>query len=603
MVSILKKILKLLNRRERKQFYMLFGAMIFSGFIEVVGIASILPFLSLITNPSLIDTNHFLNWFYINLNFKSTNSFLIFVGVGVLLVLIISNLLILFTHWRLYRFSWMRNYTLSKRLLNRYLHQPYVFFLNKNTSKLGKNVLSEVQQVVKWVIAPLLDSFSRGIASLFIFVALIVVNPLLSLFIIVILGGAYVLIYRVVKNKIGIIGKGRFRANEERFKAVNECFDNIKQLKLLCCEKVFINRYSRPSSKFAKYHATNQIIGEIPRYIMEIFTFGSIIIVVIYLLITAESLKDILPLIGFFIFSAFRIMPSFQKVFISITQIRFNIPALNVLYSDMYSFEDKNYKLSSYRKRINVLKLNNELRLENVKFSYPGSKVPIVKNLNLKISTKKNIAFVGETGAGKTTIADIILGLLRPDKGKIIVDGKEITNDNLANWQCNLGYIPQEIYLQDDTVTRNIAFGISDENIDMKCVENAAKIANIHNFILSELPEKYNTKIGERGIRLSGGQRQRIGIARALYRNPGVLVLDEATSALDSVTEKAVFKAIDNIAKTKTLVIIAHRLTITKNCDVIYILKRGKIIGYGKYDELMELSKEFKKMLRGTRYL
>jgi len=603
MVNILKKILKLLNKNERRQLYLLFGAMVVSGFIEVVGIISILPFLSLITNPSLINTNTFLNWFYVNLKFQSTNRFLIFVGAIVLMILIISNLLILLAHWRLYNFSWMRNYTLSRRLLTIYLHQTYPFFLNKNTSELGKNILSEVQQAVKWVFVPLLEVLSRSIATFFIFITLIVIKPLISLLVIITLGGAYALIYRIVKNKISYIGKGRFKTNAERFRAVNECFGDIKQLKLLGCEKFFIDRYSKPAFEFSKQNATNQIIGEAPRYIMEIFAFGSIIVIVIYLLFTERGFEEILLLVGIFTFGAYRILPSLQKVFVSIAQIRFNIPALNVLYDDMYSFGIKNLNLISYRKKIKPIKLKKELLLENITFSYPEGNATVIRNLSLKIKAKTSVAFVGETGAGKTTVADIILGLLRPNEGSIIVDDIEITDDNLPNWQCNLGYIPQEIYLQDDTVARNIAFGIPDENIDTERIEYSAKIANIHNFVLSELPEKYDTKIGERGIRLSGGQRQRIGIARALYNDPGVLVLDEATSALDGTTEEAVFGAINNIYKTKTLIIIAHRLTTIKNCDVIYVIDDGKIIGQGKYDELIDLNSKFREMAKEGKYI
>lgn len=598
MLKIIRKILKLLMARERKRLYMLFGAMTISAFIEVVGIVSILPFLSLITNPAFIEDNRILNWLYTTLNFQSVNRFLIFVGVMVFLVLIISNILILLTHWGLFRFSWMRNYTLSKRLLSRYLHQPYLFFLNKNTSELGKNILSEVQQAVAGVLIPLIQIFSRSIAAIFIFAMLLAVKPLLALSLIVVLGGAYAFIYKIVKNKLHNIGERRFKTNTERYKAISECFGDIKQLKLLGCEGVFIGRYSKPSSEFAKHNATNQIIAEAPRYIMEVFAFGSIIVVVLYLLATAKGFQEILPLVGLFTFGAYRLMPSLQKIFMSITQMRFNIPALNVLYDDMYSFENKTYVPSYSKKKIKPLNLKKYLRLEEITFTYPGSKVPVISNLNLTINANTSIAFVGETGVGKTTIADIILGLLRPNDGRIIVDGIEITDVNLPRWQRNLGYIPQEIYLQDDTVIRNIAFGVPDKNIDMKDVECAAKIANIHNFVVKELPNKYNTKIGERGVRLSGGQRQRIGIARALYHDPGVLVLDEATSALDGVTEKAVFTAIDNIAKTKTLIIIAHRLTTVKNCDIVYVLDKGRIVGEGKYDELMDSNEEFRKMAK-----
>lgn len=598
MLKIIRKILKLLTVSERKKFYLLFGVMAISGLIEVAGIASIMPFLSLITNPDLIQDNRILNWLYTALNFQSFNSFLIFTGFIVLVILILSNVMVFLTLWGLLRFTQMRDYTISKRLLSRYLYQPYIFFLNQNTSTLGKNILSEVGQAIGGVMVPLMESFARGIVALFIFAMLIAVDPLLALAVIIILGGAYISIYKLVQKKLYYIGKRRFQTNTERFKAVNEAFGGIKQIKLLGCEKVFIKGYSKPSFENAKHRTTSQIISHIPRYIMEIIAFGGIIVVVIYLLATKKGFQEFLPLIGLYAFAAYRLMPALQVIFKGFTQVRFNIHALEALYKDMHSFKDEAYLSSSYKKKSKPLLLKKEIRLEGIKFSYPGTSKHVIDDLNVKINANTSIAFVGETGAGKTTIADLILGLLRPNKGKIFIDDIEINEKNLPRWQQNLGYIPQDIYLQDDTVVRNIAFGVPESKIDMASVRRSAKVAKIHSFVVNELPNKYSTVIGERGIRLSGGQRQRIGIARALYHNPEVLVLDEATSALDGVTEKSVFAAIHSIARTKTLIIIAHRLTTIQDCDVVYLLESGAIIAKGKYDELIDSNEKFSKMAR-----
>jgi ABC-type multidrug transport system fused ATPase/permease subunit len=482
--------------------------------------------------------------------------------------------------------------------LSRYLHQPYIFFLNKNTAELGKNILSEVVGVTTGVLVQFMRIISSGIVALFIFAMLIAVKPLLSLSVMIILSAAYVFIYRVVKRKISNIGKRRFNANTELYKVVDEAFGGIKQLKLLGFEDVFINRYSKPSFEYAKVTATNQIISNTPRYIMEVVTIGGIISVVLYLLASTRGIQDAIPIIGLFAFSAYRIMPALQGVFASTAALRYYIPSLDFLYKDMYSFEDKSYAPVYSKKEFPTIYLQKELELERITFSYPGTNKPVIDNLSIKIAHNTSVAFVGKTGVGKTTIADIILGLLKPGSGRILVDGIEITDDNIAGWQKNLGYIPQDIYLLDDTVIRNIAFGVPDEHIDMNSVKDAAKIANIHNFVAEELPNGYQTVVGERGIRLSGGQRQRIGIARALYHNPGVLVLDEATSALDGATEKEVFEAIDNVAQTKTLIIIAHRLSTVKSCDVIYVMKDSKIVGQGKYEELIESNIEFRNMAK-----
>lgn len=593
---MIKKISELLTVRERRRLYILFIVMVISAIIEVAGIASIMPFLALIANPNLVEENAILNWIYTNLNFESTNRFLIFTGVMVLIILIVSNLMVFLTNWGLARFSWMRSHSISRRLLRNYIYQPYKFFLNQNTSILGKNILSEVQLVVKGVIVPLLEIFSRGIVAVFIFIMLVVVEPILALSLIIILGGVYVFTYRLIKQRLNIKGERRYKTNAERFKAVNEAFGDIKQLKLMGCENFFIKRYSKPSMEYAKHNASAQIIGRIPRYIIEVIAFGGIIVVVLYFLLTGKGLEDFLPIIGLYAFSTYRLLPALQSIFTGIATVRFNTQGLNALYEDMYSFNGKVNVYISDRAKIEPLPFKEMLELKNITYSYPDTDKHVIKDLNIKIGVNTSIAFAGATGAGKTTIANIILGLLRPDSGKMIVDGVEITDENLASWQRNLGYIPQDIYLQDDTVIRNITFGVPDDKVDMDFVIRAAEIANIHNFIMEELPDQYDTVVGEKGVRLSGGQRQRIGIARALYHNPAVLVLDEATSALNGATEYEVFKAIENIVKSKTLIIIAHRLTTIQGCDVIYVMEKGSIMGEGTYEELIKSNKSFRRI-------
>ena len=596
MKTIIKKILSLLTKQERKRLYMLIGVMTVSALLEVMSIVLIFPFLSLVADPSAIENNRIINWFYNSLNFQSPNRFLIFIGIVVLFILILSNILVLLTNWSLYRFCWMRNYTISKRLLARYLSQPYIFFLNQNTSSLSKNILSEVFIFITGVLFPLMQILSGAIVALFILAILIAADPVLAILVTIVLGGAYIFIYKMVKKKLQDIGEHRLKANTECYKVVDEAFGGIKVLKLLGREDFFTKSYSKPAAEFARHNTTNQIISIFPRYIMEIFAFGGIMGVILYLLATARSFQGVLPLVGLFAFAAYKLMPALQKIFASVATLRFSMPALDTIYESMHSVKEKSYTSSSYKKIFEPLHLKKELTLKEITFSYPGTTVPVIDNLTIKIGVNTSVAFVGETGVGKTTIADIMLSLLMPDRGRILVDAIEITEENLVHWQRNLGYIPQDIYLQDDTVTRNIAFGIPDDSIDLAVVENVAKIANIHNFIVEELRDGYQTIVGERGVRLSGGQRQRIGIARALYHDPGILVLDEATSALDGATEKEVFEAIHNIAQTKTLIIISHRLTVIKECDVIYVLKNGKIVGKGKYDELIETNEYFRKI-------
>ncbi|MGM0442281.1 MAG: ABC transporter ATP-binding protein [Elusimicrobiota bacterium] len=598
MIEIIKKMYRILTSTERRKLYIIFVLMTVSALIEVAGVASIMPFLSVVTNPGSIQQDKLLSFLYTTFNFQNTNRFLVFVGILVLAILIVGNLLKSLKMWGMYRFTGGQNFRISKRLLNSYIYRPYVFFLDKNTADLGKNILSEVQQVVNGIMFPLMHIVSRGIVAVLIFILLFMTDALLSVIVIVILGGAYSIVYKIIKQKMDRRGKLRFNANTSKFKVVSEAFGGIKQLKIMRCEDIFLSRYSKYSSEFEKHRASFNTISEIPHYLMELVAFGGIMIIVLYLIVSGTGLETAIPVIGLYAFALRRLMPSLQGIFRQVTTIRFNAHAMNTLYEDLKSSAEKEKDKLLTEDNQEPLPIRNVLKLENITFSYPNTKRPVIKNLNLEINVESSIAFAGKTGVGKTTIVDIILGLLRPQSGNIFVDDNEITDENLSNWQQNLGYIPQDIYLQDDTVASNIAFGMPKKEVDRDKIRVAAKIANIHNFVTKELSEGYDTLIGERGIRLSGGQKQRIGIARALYRDPEVLVLDEATSDLDGATEAAVLEAINNIGEAKTLIMIAHRLTTVKNCDVIYLLDNGKIIDSGTYDELLKNNDQFKRMAR-----
>ncbi len=601
MIKIIKKMYLILTSAERRKMYIIFCLMVVSALIEVAGVASIMPFLSVVTNPQTIHTNRLLSFLYSTFNFQSTNSFLIFIGVLVLIILVAGNSLKSLKLWGMYRFTGGQNFRISKRLLNSYINRPYVFFLDKNSADLGKNILSEVQQVVNGVMYPILHIVSNFFIALFIFILLFTTDPMLSVIVLVILGGAYCIIYKSIKNKMDYRGQLRFKFNTLRYKAVNEAFGGIKQLKLMGCVDVFLSRYSRNSSLYEKHLAFFKTLSSVPYFFMEIIAFGGIMVIVLYLIVSGTGLETAIPIIGLYAFAMRRLMPSLQGIFRNVTTIRYNTQAINTLSRDLKDSSKKERIKKSDRKKIGPLDLKNNLKLKNITFSYPGTYEAVIKDLNLKIEASSSIAFAGETGVGKTTVVDIILGLLRPQSGKMFADGVEITDKNLLNWQQNLGYIPQEIYLQDDTVASNIAFGVPKNKIDMDKIIKSAKIANIHDFVVKNLSKSYDTVIGERGIKLSGGQKQRIGIARALYRDPEVLVLDEATSNLDGATEEAVLKAIRNVGKTKTLIMIAHRLTTVRNCDVINFLDNGRIVESGKFEELMENNKKFQKMAREGR--
>jgi len=592
---MVRKLFDLFTPRERRKLILVFGAVVLHALVEVVGIASIVPFLTLVANPSAVQDNAILHWFFATLGFASVNWFLLFLGFVVLGVLVLSNAIAALATWAMLRFSWMQNHSLSRRLLASYLHRPYVFFLNQNTAALGRNILMETQQVVNGLVIPGMRTLTKGLVILFILAFLLAINPMLALVMMATLGSSYGVIYAFVHRKLARIGRERIEANTERFKVASEAFGAIKLLKLLGKDKLFIERYSTQSFRYSDRMASAALISSIPRYAMETIAFGGILVVVLYLLGMRRNLEQVLPLVGLYAFAGYRLMPALQVLFSGAAQVKFNAAALDVLHEALEG--DVIHATSADRDAV-PLPFHETLELRNVTFRYPGAGLPVLEGLNLTINAGSSVGFAGRTGSGKTTTVDLILGLLRLAGGGIYVDGTEITDENLGRWQRNLGYVPQEIYLTDDTVARNIALGIPDEQIDMRAVERAARIANVHDFILTSLPDGYQTAVGERGVRLSGGERQRIGIARALYHDPAVLVLDEATSALDGATEEGVFKAIANVAKVKTLIIIAHRLTTVKDCDVVYVVDDGRIVAQGKYDELLSSNAQFRNMAK-----
>ena len=595
-LTTIGKIRSLLTPRQRLFALGLFGAITVMALLQVAGIASIGPFLALVADPSVIERNQLLQWAYNTFGFESETAFLVFVGFGVLAVFTASNLFAMFTTWLLMRFTWNFNYTLSRKLLAHYLNMPYAFFLGRNSSDLGKNVLAEVREVISGVMVPGMQALAKGAAAVAIIALLIALDPLLALATATILGGAYLIIYVFVRRRLSAIGKERFEANTAQYQTAAEGLSGIKEIKLLGSEPVFLARYADAARRYARVKVTKELIGKLPHYLIEILAFGGLLLIVMYLLVTQGDVRDVIPLAGLYVFASYRLLPALREVFSGVTKVRYAVPALDRLHSDL---QQSSLGSAPKRSRIAALPCRDSITLRNITYRYPGADEPVLHNFTLTAKASTSVALVGPTGSGKTTTVDIILGLLEPQRGELLVDGTPITRDNLPNWQKNLGYVPQHIYLLDDTVARNIAFGAPEGQLDMAAVERAARIANIHEFIVTELPEGYDTKVGERGIRLSGGQRQRIGIARALYRDPSVLVLDEATSALDTVTEDSVFAAVQNIARTKTVLMIAHRLSTIRGCDVVHMLDKGRIAASGTYHELLKSSPEFRAMARG----
>ena len=583
---IIKKILFLLNAHERKRAGLLLVLILIMALLDMIGVASILPFMAVLTNPDIVNTNIILNKVFLFLKLfgiENNQQFLFALGIMVFILLIVSLTFKAFVTYIQVQFIQMRQYSLGKRLVTGYLQQPYSWFLSRTSADLGSTVLSEVGRVVGGGLKPLMALIANGMVAITITTLLIITDPILALIVTFSLGAVYGIVYKFVRNYLDRIGKESVISNELRFTAINEAFGAAKEVKIGGLEKTYIKRFSDSSQIFAKHSASSTVINQLPRFALEVVAFGGIMLMILYMMAQTGNFNKTLPIITLYAFAGYRLMPALQQIYASFAQLAFVSPALDALIGDL-----KNLKQPETDQDSGTLIFNKIIKLKNIYYNYPNTERTALKDVSLSIPVKTSVGIIGPTGSGKTTIVDIILGLLNPQKGSIEIDDQIITLKNTRAWQRLIGYVPQHIYLSDDTVAANIAFGVNSEDINQEVIEKVSKIANLHKFVTNELPNKYQTTIGERGVRLSGGERQRIGIARALYHNPKVLILDEATSALDNQTEKVVMEAVNNLSKGLTIISIAHRLNTVKNCDIIFRLENGRLISQGAPDKLLE---------------
>jgi ABC-type multidrug transport system fused ATPase/permease subunit len=568
--------------------------MLLSAIFEMAGIASIMPFMSMVADPGIVDHNHWLSLTYHRFGFDSPRSFMIFLGFVVLGVLFLSNLIAALTVWSILRFSFTAGRDLAQKMFSVYLNHPYVFFLNRNSSELVQNTLFEMGRTVNNVLIPLLTILARSTIALSILILLFSVNPSLALVAGTLLGGAYGLVYFGVRKTLARSGQEISRENARRTQVAYETFGGIKDIKILGREKTFFDLFQKPVERYALLQAQTQMISLLPRYALETMAFGGIIGIVLYLLSTGENLSTTLPLISLYALAGYRLMPALQQIFANWSTVRFNISAVERISRDIEALPENAQKQEVPPPATRRLSLQTAIELDRVTFHYPGREEAVLDDLSLVIPARTSIGLVGSTGSGKTTTLDILLGLLEPTGGSLKIDGQPVNRTNVRQWQATIGYVPQQIMLLDDTVLKNIAFGIPEQEIDRDKVVQAATLAHLHDFVTSDLREGYDTPIGERGVRLSGGQRQRIGIARALYHEPSVLVLDEATSALDNITENVIMEALNTLARDKTVIMVAHRLTTVRECDTIVVLDRGRVVDSGTYDALLERNDFFR---------
>lgn len=595
MLKVIKQLFSLLTDRQLKQFYTLQVLVVVMAFTELLGIASIAPFMALVGDISILDTNSIFAKLYQLSGLNNPIDFLFYAGVIVLIMLTFSTIVSMFTVWKLSIFGARIGTEIADRLYTYYMRQSWQFHASGSSAQLTKQVSTEAARISVGIVQPLMQMNAKVVLALFISISIVIYDPIVAILGLSIFSLAYFILYRLVRKKLVSNGQKLSQVATDRFRLMNEGFGGIKDVLLLNRSHDFIERFQDSGKVYARAQGTNIAISQVPRYFIELIAFGAMISLVLVLIkLHSGNLGEVLPILAVYALAAFKLLPALQQIYSSISQIKGNVAAFDAVKDDLeQSFESQ--KVVSYSSKSTPIYIKKAITLNNIEFSYPGKDRPAVNGVNMAIPVNSVVGLVGSSGSGKSTLIDLLLGLLTPQQGTLCVDDVTITPENKRLWQDLLGFVPQSIFLSEGSIAENIAFGLPINDIDMSQVMNAVALAHLTELV-EDLPNGVNTKVGERGVQLSGGQRQRIGIARALYHRAEVLVFDEATSALDGITEKIVMDAIHEFSGKKTIIMIAHRLKTVEKCDIIYLMKQGNIVDSGTYKELLEKNHEFRQM-------
>ena len=596
MLKIIKNFFSMLTAGQRKSFYILQILVISMTIAEIASIASIVPFMAIVGDPSLLQKENLLGTLYIKSNLTSPYEFIFYLGFIVLAILMISAFISIFITWRLAIFSTKIGVEIGDSLYSYYLNQDWLFHTRGSSSNLTKKISTDTARLTTEFILPLMYLNSRLCLTVIVVLMLLIYDPFVMIICLIIFSGGYFFIFKLAQTKLEINNKNISNMFLERYKLMNSGFGGIKEVLLMGKSSNFIKLFTTAGNKLAYSQGVNKAIALVPRYFMELMGFTFMISLVLYLISKSQGvlfLASILPILSIYAIAGIKLLPALQQIFGAITTIKGNLSAYRSIEEDLKNINTQVKKKIEANKQ--VWSKHNEICLKNITFNFTEKKFFTINNVSLTIKPNTSVGFVGKSGSGKSTIIDIITGLIEPQQGEITIDGIPLNKKNLRTWQNKIGIVPQAIFLLEGSVAENVAFGISHDLIDYQQVKKVLKLAYLEEW-LSGLENGIHTKVGERGIQLSGGQRQRIAIARSLYYEPDVLIFDEATSALDRITEKTIMNSIDDFSGKKTLIMISHRLTTVQKCDQIFIIDKGAIIDSGTYQELLKKNEQFKKM-------
>ena len=586
-----------LSRLDRRRAILVAAMLVFSTLASLVMIGSVMPFLAILSDPDLITENQRLASIYAYFGFEDRYRFLVMIGLASAGIVLISNLIQITNSFVVARFTHGTAHSISLRLMYRYLSKDYEYFLTQNTADMSQRVLSEASQFVSQIVSPSFTLLSGAVSITLISAFLLVISPGVTLAASAFVIALYVVAFVLTRPVLQRIATESFEANREKFKTSAEALGGIKEIKVLGREAYYVGRYETPSELYALRLAQTQILRGIPGYAIQTASMVGIVAICLVLVprSTFESgdyLAEVLPLLVAFGLSAQRLLPQIGGLYRAIIVLQACGPVLEAVAGELNDFELPSLTDTDRP----ILPLKDSVAFDGVSYSYPGSDRTNLEDISFAISKGERIGIVGATGAGKTTLVDLMLGLIEPTQGQVLVDGTALDAERLARWKRAVGYVPQGIFLSDTAVRENIALGLDPAAIDDDRVRLASRIAKVADFIEGEMPQGYLSEVGERGVRLSGGQRQRIGIARALYHDAEFIVFDEATSALDNLTEREVMQAIDGLPGDKTLLLIAHRLSTVRRCDKIMVLDKGRLVGFAPWDELMAHNETFRRI-------
>jgi HlyD family secretion protein len=592
MNNIITRLLGTLTGPQKKQLFILQLLVVLSAILEVVTILIFGPFMTLIGNTQILDKNTFVKKLYIFFGINSNTDFLIAIASFVLVSVLLSSIVSIITIRRLSYFAAEVGAEFGDRLYSLYMSKSYLYHSTINSADIIKKIATEVGRVTDNILQPIVQINARIATVLFISVFVILYNPIIAIFGVIIISLTYFILFGVVKNRLSQNGKLISIAAKNRFKLLNEGFNAIKEIQILGREDFFIAKFKESGKIYSKSYGSSNSLYNIPRYIIEfILFFSMVVLVLVFLLGDDNKISTFLPTLAIFGIASLKLLPSFQQIYSGLAQIRSNKSAFDSINDDLINaLANPSNSFIEISERI-----FGNINLKNIYFRYPDQQKLAINGISIEIPFRSKIGIVGPSGSGKSTLIDIIMGSIIPHKGELHIGDVLITNKTAKKWRNNIGYVSQMPLILDGSIAENIALGIDESNIDLKKLENSTKIAQIDEWIKA-LPDSYETIVGERGMKISGGQRQRIAIARAFYHNTEYLFFDEATSSLDTITESNIMKTIEEISGMKTIVMIAHRLNTVKNCNWIYIVSEGKIKAEGTYKYLIENDEDFSSM-------